>query len=104
MSRRSSRGGGNRRPFRRSYGPPKPVREGEEHDVTIEAVGSRGDGIAKIQGFIIFVPGTKVGQHLKVRITGVRPNFATAKIVGEEEAVEEEAAPVEEVEEESENQ
>jgi len=104
LSRRSPRGGGNRRPFRRSYGPPKPVREGEEHDVTIEAVGSRGDGIAKIQGFIIFVPGTKVGQHLKVRITGVRPNFATAKIAGEEEAVEEEAAPVEEVEEESENQ
>jgi len=78
------------------------VKEGEEHDVTIEAVGSRGDGIAKIQGFIIFVPGAKVGQHLKVRITGIGRNFATAKIVGEEEVVEEEAAPAEEAEEESE--
>jgi len=102
LSRRSPRGGGYRRPFRRSYGPPKPVKEGEEHDVTIESIGSRGDGIAKIQGFIIFVPGAKVDQHLKIRITGVRRNFATAKIVGEEEAVEEKAAPAEEIEEKSE--
>jgi len=78
------------------------VKEGEEHDVTIEAVGNRGDGIAKIQGFIIFVPGAKADQHLKVRITAVRRNFATAKIVGEEEVVEEKAAPAEEMKEKSE--
>ena len=33
-----------------------PVREGEELDVTIEAIGDKGDGIAKKDGFVLFVP------------------------------------------------
>lgn len=60
---------------------PSPVEEGKEYDVTIESIGSKGDGIAKIQGFIIFVPGVKTGDTIKVRITSVRRNFATAEPV-----------------------
>ena len=60
---------------------PSPVEEGHEYDVTVESIGSRGDGIAKIQGFIIFVPGAKIGDNLKVRIATVRRNFAIAEPV-----------------------
>jgi predicted RNA-binding protein with TRAM domain len=57
------------------------VREGEEYDVVIEAVGRKGDGIAKIENFIVFVPGTKAGDHVKVKIASVGGSFATASVV-----------------------
>lgn len=57
-----------------------PVQVGETYEVTIEAIGSRGDGITKIQGFVIFVPGTKVGEHLKIKIDKVLGRFAVASV------------------------
>ena len=39
-----------------------PVNVGDEVDVKVEAVGEKGDGIAKVGGFVIFVPGTKEGE------------------------------------------
>ena len=68
------------RGFRQSRGP-VPVKEGDELDVTIEAVGRRGDGIAKVENFVIFVPGTKAGDHVKVKVTSVGGSFATASVV-----------------------
>lgn len=58
---------------------PKPVKEGDELDVTIEAVGSRGDGIGKIEGFVIFVQGAAVGEKIRVRIKEVRGRSAIAE-------------------------
>jgi len=75
FGRRPRRGG-----FRQRTGP-VPVKEGEEHEVTVEAIGRREDGIAKIENFVVFVPGTKTGDHVKVKITGVGGNFATASVV-----------------------
>ena len=68
---------------RRGSGPdmPKPVKVGDELDVTIEAVASRGDGIAKKDGFVIFVPGAKSGETIKVRITNVKRTSAEAEKV-----------------------
>jgi predicted RNA-binding protein with TRAM domain len=63
-----------------------PVKEGEECEVTIEAVGRKGDGIAKIQGFVIFVPSVNPGDHVKIRITMVKPNFARGEVVSPTEA------------------
>ena len=54
----------------------KPVEEGKEYDVTIDAQGAKGDGIAHIDGFVVFVPGVKVGETVKVRITALRNRFA----------------------------
>src|SRR6266581_161265 len=71
-------GGG--RGFERDRGP-VPVEEGQEIDVTIDSVGRRGDGIARFNNFVIFVPGTNTGDKVKVRITGVRNNFATGEVV-----------------------
>jgi predicted RNA-binding protein with TRAM domain len=63
------------------FSQPKPVKEGEEHEVTIETVGRKGDGIAKIQDFVVFVPNTKAGDKVKIRITGIGGSFATGTIV-----------------------
>ena len=62
-----------------------PVEEGQEVDVTIESVGRRGDGIARVNNFVIFIPGTNAGDKVKVRITGVRNSFATGEVVGKSE-------------------
>ena len=59
----------------------KPVKVGDEVEVEVEAVASRGDGIAKKDGFVIFVKGAKQGDHLKVRITEVRARFALGEAV-----------------------
>ena len=48
-----------------------PIKAGEEVDVTIESVGAQGDGVAKVKGFVIFVPGTKQGEKVKVKVTKV---------------------------------
>ncbi|MBS3152389.1 TRAM domain-containing protein [Candidatus Woesearchaeota archaeon] len=75
-----------RRFQRRSFAPIKP---GEELDVKIEAVGAKGDGIAKVKGFVIFVPGAKEGENIKVRITKVFRKVGFAEIVGQGSAPEE---------------
>lgn len=73
--------GGFRRRFNRFGDQPKPVKEGEIYDVEIIEVGSRGDGLAKVQNFVIFVPGTNKGDKVRVRITQVRGSSAVAEVV-----------------------
>ncbi|HXX87569.1 MAG TPA: TRAM domain-containing protein [Candidatus Acidoferrum sp.] len=63
------------RPFLQSF----PVKENQELEVVIDDIGSQGDGIAKLQGFLIFVPGSKVGERVKVRIASVGGKFAAAE-------------------------
>lgn len=58
---------------------PKPVKVGDEIDVSIEAVASKGDGIAKVEGFVVFVPGASVGDKTRVRITEVKNRCAIAE-------------------------
>ncbi|MEK6900657.1 MAG: TRAM domain-containing protein [Nanoarchaeota archaeon] len=58
-----------------------PVKVGEEYDVYVNAVGGKGDGIAKVKGFVLFVSGTKKGDYVKVRVTKVLPNVGFAEVV-----------------------
>jgi 23S rRNA (uridine2552-2'-O)-methyltransferase len=58
-----------------------PVRAGDELAVEIEDVGSEGDGIAKVEGFTLFVPGATTGETLRVRVTDVKPRFGFAERV-----------------------
>src|SRR3989339_581074 len=77
-----------------------PVKVGEELDVKIEAVGEKGDGIAKEKGFVLFVPNTKEGDEVKVRITKVLRRVGFAEVVGESSGEKsEEASEQEETEE-----
>jgi translation initiation factor 2 subunit 2 len=59
--------------------PESALEEGKEYEVKIDAVGSKGDGIAKMAKFTIFVPGTAKGDVLKIRIKKISGNLAFAE-------------------------
>lgn len=46
-----------------------PVKEGDELDVEIVAVGEKGDGIARKDGYVIFIKGTQTGDKVRIRVT-----------------------------------
>jgi predicted RNA-binding protein with TRAM domain len=58
-----------------------PIQEGGEYDVKIDDTGRDGDGIARIDGFVVFVSGAKVGDEVKIKVNSVRRNFAFADVV-----------------------
>lgn len=90
-----SRGFGNRsRNFReggRKFGERRysrfevaPVKVGEKYEVEINDIGQKGDGITKVKNFVIFVPNTKKGDKVKIRIKEVRGRVAFGEVVKEE--------------------
>ncbi len=84
-----------------------PVNVGDELDVKIEAVGEKGDGIAKKDGFVLFVPNTSQGDQVRIRVKKVLSKVGFAEVVGKSEkqeaseGTEEVSAPAEESSEES---
>ncbi len=60
-----------------------PISVGETYDVKIEDVGREGDGIARVEGFVVFVPNTKKGESVKIRVTKVSRRVAFAEVVAE---------------------
>ncbi|WP_407356437.1 TRAM domain-containing protein [Methanolobus sp. WCC5] len=57
-----------------------PVDAGKTYEVTIEDIAKEGDGIARVSGFVIFVPGTSVGDEVTVKITKVLRKFAFGEV------------------------
>lgn len=55
-----------------------PVEMGQEIIGVIEALGTKGDGLFKVNGYCIFVPKVAVGERAKVRIYKVLRNVAFA--------------------------
>jgi predicted RNA-binding protein with TRAM domain len=80
MSYRSGTRYGSSNYANRSFGS-KPVETGKEYNVQITETSRKGDGIAKIQGFVIFVKDAQIGQNVKAKVTSVGERFATAEIV-----------------------
>ncbi|WP_245871732.1 TRAM domain-containing protein [Candidatus Nitrosotenuis aquarius] len=77
------RGGGGGRRFnndRQFDDRPKPVETGKEYDVSITETSRQGDGIARVDGFVIFVKGGQPGQETKIKVTQVGRRFATAEL------------------------
>jgi len=60
-----------------------PINIGDEIDVHIEAVGEKGDGLAKVKGFVLFVPNTKEGEDCRVKVTRVLRKVGFAEKIGE---------------------
>lgn len=58
-----------------------PVEEGKVYDVTIQDIARQGDGIARIEGFVVFVPNTSVGDEVQIKVKRVLPKFAFADVV-----------------------
>ena len=61
----------------------QPIQEGDIIDLTIESTGAKGDGIAKIDNFVVIVPGVQEGETVKVKITRVLKKMAFAEVVEE---------------------
>ncbi|OPY45993.1 MAG: translation initiation factor IF-2 subunit beta [Methanosaeta sp. PtaU1.Bin016] len=57
-------------------GTPAPVEVGKEYDVKIEDIAREGDGIARVEGFVIFVADTKVGDAVQIKVDKVMRRFA----------------------------
>ena len=80
-----NRGGGygNRGSYggRSSGGFRKPVEVGKEYNVSISDTSRRGEGIARIEGFVVFVPGTKQGDNVRIKVTQVSERFASGQVV-----------------------
>jgi predicted RNA-binding protein with TRAM domain len=66
--------------------PPKPVEIGKEYEVDIQEISRRGEGIARIQGLVVFLPNTKTGDHVRIRIKRISRRFAEGEVAGKEEA------------------
>ena len=64
---------------------PKPVEIGKEYDVEIQETSRRGEGITRIEGLVIFVPKTKPGDKVRIKITNISRRFAEAEVIGEAE-------------------
>ena len=58
-----------------------PVKVGENYEVNINAVGEKGDVIAKVKGFVLFVPGVQKGDYVKIKITKVLAKVGFAEVV-----------------------
>ena len=50
------------------------------YTVTIEDIGTEGEGIGKIEGFSLFVKDALPGDAAKVRLTKVKKNYAYARL------------------------
>ena len=61
----------------------RPVKLGEKLEVDIVELSSKEEGIAKVQGFVIYVPNAKPGDHVRIRISKVSSMSANGEIIGQ---------------------
>lgn len=78
------------------YGNNPPIKEGDIIEITIEGTGAKGDGIGKIDNFVVMVPGAREGDTVKVRITRVLRRMAFGELAeeGAESTTSEEEEPM----------
>jgi 23S rRNA (uridine2552-2'-O)-methyltransferase len=58
-----------------------PVAVGDELVVEVTDVGREGDGVARVEGYTLFVPGTEAGDRVRVRVDDLKPRFGFASVV-----------------------
>ncbi len=57
------------------------MQKGDIIEVKIESVGMDGEGVARQDGIVVFIPFTLVGERVKCEITFVKKSFAKAKVI-----------------------
>ena len=60
-----------------------PVQVDDKLDLHIESVGAKGDGIAKVQGYVLFVPNTEAGEKVRAVVTRTMEKFGFAEVIEE---------------------
>jgi len=58
-----------------------PIEVGKEYEITVEEKSRQRQGVARIQGFVVFIPNTDIGDRAKVRINRIGQLSADAEIV-----------------------
>lgn len=58
-----------------------PVEKNDDLVVTIESLTNEGQGVARVEGFTVFVVGALAGEEVKAHIIKVQPTYAIAKAV-----------------------
>jgi predicted RNA-binding protein with TRAM domain len=58
-----------------------PVELGEELEVEIIELSQKEEGIAKVQGLVVYVPNSKPGNHVKIKIMHIDGKTAKAEII-----------------------
>ena len=56
-----------------------PVRKNDDLTLEIEALTGEGQGIARVQGYAVFVPGALPGECIRAHVIKVTPGYAVAK-------------------------
>lgn len=59
----------------------KEIQEGEIYELRIDAIGSKGDGIAKMDKYTIFIPNVVKGSIIKAKVKKISGNLAFAELV-----------------------
>ncbi len=57
-----------------------PVEAGQNYEVTIEDIAREGDGIARVSGFVVFVPNTEIGDEVTIKVNKVMSKFAFGEV------------------------
>ena len=57
------------------------LKKNEEYIVKIIDTGFEGEGIAKIEGAVIFIPGAIIGEEVKIKILKVTSSCSYAKVL-----------------------
>ncbi|MBP9902079.1 MAG: class I SAM-dependent RNA methyltransferase [Verrucomicrobiota bacterium] len=60
--------------------PPVALMAGQRQTVTVEDIAFGGEGVARVDAFVVFIPFVMVGETVEVEITEVRKNFARARL------------------------
>lgn len=66
---------------------------GGKYRAKIEDVGKKGDGLARVGGKVVFIPGTTKGEEVEFVITEDRGNTCSARLLSKAEAPAGEVAP-----------
>lgn len=69
----------------KGFGIPKPVKEGDEMEVTIDSVTKRGDGVARVNGFVVFVKDGQKGETVKIKVVSVGRTHAVGEKLSQSE-------------------
>lgn len=56
-------------------------RKGQEVELTIESVAFGGQGVARLDGLVVFVDGATTGDHVRASLRKIKKNFAEARAV-----------------------
>jgi len=59
------------------------VKEGEIYEIFIHDVGRKGDGVGKIQDYLVIIPGTVKGTTVKAKITNISGKTAFGAVTQE---------------------